>query len=355
MKKTYSINRQIAAVFAAIILPALFSGCSDVKEINDMAIVSGISIDLTASGDYLVSAEVVNKTAEGSPGDTRGIISASGRTLGDALENCNFQDSRQIYFSHAKTLILSQLLVETDGVEPVLDYVMRNYKTRLSMDLLISALPDAASVTDLSTPSTGLVYYDLEEMVKTDRRYGACSPMKVYQAVNTLRQKGTELTIPLVVKDGDMATLSGTAVFSGSKMVGTLSRQETLYLLMLQNHVDTAHLTLPEYGMTFRVVKSDLDCHPSGDSSAPAINASLVLTCTVSQAGSHISHGDSTLLSEELSRSVENHCRSLVEKAQSWNSDIFGFGKSMKNSDYDFSKLPVTVSCKVNLKMGEVH
>lgn len=343
-----------AAVLAVLLSAIAFSGCSDVKEINDMAIVSGLSVDLTSAGTYRVSAEVVNKSTEGSPEESREMIAAEGNTLGDALENCNFQDSRQIYFSHAKTLILGRSLAENIGVEPVLDYVMRNYKTRLSMDLMISALPDAASVAELSTSSTGLVYYDLEEMVKTDQRYGACSPTKVYQAVNTLKQADTDLTIPIVSESEGKALLTGTAVFHGGKMIGSLTQEETLYLMMLQNHLDTAHLALPQYGMTFHIVSSDVDFHSVGIDT-PELKAELQLTCTVSQAGSDMSYADSAVLSDELARSVELQCAALVKKAQEWNADIFGFSKSMGTAGYQFSALPVSIECSVKLKPGEVH
>ncbi len=347
--------RRLTAVLILISIPAVFSGCAEVKETNDMAILSGMSVDVDASGRWEITAEVVNKTADASPEETRRVIRSNGSTLGDALENLNFQDSRQIYFSHAKTLVLSRYLAETQGVGPVADYVMRNYKTRLSMDLLVSDLPDASAVADLSSSSSGLIYYDLEELVKTDRQYGACSPTKVYQAVNLLKESGADLTIPLISQRDDRACLAGTAVFSGDRMTGSLDQDETLYLQLLQDHLENAHLVLPEENMTFQVMDADASFRPVVSGGKPALNVDLKLSCTLSQAGRTVTREDTETLSEKLSQLVRSRCSALITKAQHWDADIFGFGKSMGGLTYDFSALPVTVNCEINLKLGEVH
>lgn len=354
MKHPYRFHRIAALLTAVLIFPALLCGCSQVKEINDMAIISGFSIDLDSDGLYRVTAEVVNKSTEGAPEEAREVISAKGLTLGDALENCNFQDSRQIYFSHAKTLILSERLAKEVGVGDVLDYVMRNYKTRLSMDLIVAALPEASAAADLSTSSTGLIYYDLEEMIKTDQIYGACTPMKVYQAVNTLQQKDTEMTIPLLRDRDGKAELSGTAVFLDNQMIQSISQEETLYLLMLQDHLTKAHITLPKLETTFQITDSDLSSHPQY-AETPWLDVDLKLTCTVSQAGSRLQEYDSAQLASALSQYVESKCDALIAKTQSWGSDIFGFGKAMGSIPYRYSQLPIRVTCTVNLKIGEVH
>ena len=355
---TFSPGRLFRCLAAVLILccaSVFFSGCAEVKEINDMAILSGMSVDLDADGVWKVTAEVVNKTADAAPEETRRVIRSTGSTLGDALENLNFQDSRQIYFSHAKTLVLSKYLAETQGVGPVADYVMRNYKTRLSMDLLVSDLPDASTVADLSSPSSGLIYYDLEELVKTDRQYGACSPTKVYQAVNLLKESGADLTIPLISQREDLACLAGTAVFSGDRMRGSLDQDETLILQLLQDHLENAHLVLPEENMTFQVMDAGASFRPSVSDGGPVLNVGLKLACTLSQAGRTVTRQDTETLSAQLSQMVESRCNALIAKAQRWNADIFGFGKSMGGLTYDFSTLPVTVNCEINLKLGEVH
>ena len=263
----------------------LLSGCGKVKEINDTAIVSGMTADIASGGAWQISAEVVNKFSSSDPKEAREIIWAEGSTLADALESCNFQDSRQIYFSHAKTLAVSRRLAES-GIGPVLDYVMRNYKMRLSMNLLVWDPPGSQPASSLSSPSTGLAYLDLDEMIQTDSVYGACAPMRIYQAVNTLSQGGTQLAVPILSAAGDQsenrAVLAGTAVFRGDRMVGRLSRDETLYLLLLQDHLQGAHLSLPEYQASFRIDKARTSFRPGADGSSLAVDVKL--ECALIQA-----------------------------------------------------------------------
>ena len=223
------------------------------------------------------------------------------------------------------------------------------------MNLVISDLEKASSVSELKTPATGLVFFDLEEMVKNDHRYGVCAPKRVYQAINILKQDEVQLSVPLVSHNDETATLSGTAIFSKDKMIGSLTQNETTYMLMLQNYLKKAYIPLEKYNMTFEILKSDTKVKLLPDSKLSVL---LELDAVLVQNKTYDYDYDLQVLSNELSDAVKQSCNQLIEKAKKWNTDIFGFGQAVENEEllsHDFASLPIQIQCKVNMKLGEMH
>lgn len=95
-----------------LILSLILTGCWNSRELNDLAIVSGIGIDLTANnGEFRVTFQVVNPSASStSMGSGNGmpavtVISASDRTVFGALRKASKRATRQLFLP-----ILSSLL-----------------------------------------------------------------------------------------------------------------------------------------------------------------------------------------------------------------------------------------------------
>lgn len=383
-------SKQLFSVVPLLLVMFLSTGCLGAREINDMAIISGAGFDRDPkTGLYQVSAEIVNKNASLSEGGSETEkIQATGLTVADAIQNCSFTDSRKAYWSHAKVFIVSQDLAREQGIGSLLDYVIRNYKARLSIDLLVSGLPDAGSVLDLSTASTNIKAFDLEEMLKTDLESAGAAPLKVYQAIDQLNAEGVEMTIPMVrdqsvdhasdqnqskdSQNGDhdqMAVISGTAAFRGDKMVGTLSPDETVPLLFLQDRLEQAHLALPQKKLSVDIKNSSTKIIPQVSADEITVHVEIKAGASVSQmqGGSLDTKVQREKAAAQIEAAMNQDCLNLISRVQKEiKSDLFGFGKAIREQAPDrwdqlnrnwntqgFPKLKVTVSTKIYLDPGE--
>lgn len=406
----------------------VLTGCLGAREINDMAIISGAAFDAGPEPDsYQVSAEIVNKNVNAAEGGSQSDkIQGVGGTVSDAIRNCGYTDSRTAYWSHAKVFIISRELAESRGIGPLLDYAARNYKARLSIDLMISGMNQADSVLELSTASTNIKAFDLEEMLKNDLHSSGAAPLKVYQAIDLLNTEGIEMTVPIVqgrpvsgssgstsktapeegskpskstdpggtnsqetdftqannpgissgsqasseeATSGSMAYIAGTAAFRGDKMVGTLSRDETVSLLFLQDRMEQTELSLPAHQLSVAITNSKTKWIPSFSPEGITLVAQIKADASVTQMkGNPLSDPrQRERMSEEIGDAISSQCLQLIQRVQSQlKTDIFGFGRIINNTRPDlwqqvrerwntdgFPKVNAAVRTEVHLNPGE--
>lgn len=384
----------------------VLTGCLGAREINDMAIISGAAFDAGPEPDsYQVSAEIVNKNVNAAEGGSQSDkIQGVGGTVSDAIRNCGYTDSRTAYWSHAKVFIISRELAESRGIGPLLDYAARNYKARLSIDLMISGMNQADSVLELSTASTNIKAFDLEEMLKNDLHSSGAAPLKVYQAIDLLNTEGIEMTVPIVqgrpvsgsfgaksetapgelrksddssgsqassdeAPSGSMAYIAGTAAFRGDKMVGTLSRDETVSLLFLQDRMEQTELSLPAHQLSVAITNSKTKWIPSFSPEGITLVAQIKADASVTQMkGNPLSDPrQRERMSEEIGDVISSQCLQLIQRVQSQlKTDIFGFGRIINNTRPDlwqqvrerwntdgFPKVNAAVRTEVHLNPGE--
>lgn len=392
-----------------------------------MAIISGAAFDAgPGPSSYQVSAEIVNKNVNAAEGGSQSEkIQGVGDTVSDAIRNCGYTDSRKAYWSHAKVFIISRNLAESRGIGSLLDYTVRNYKARLSIDLLISGMDQADSVLELSTASTNIKAFDLEEMLRNNFHSSGAAPLKVYQAIDLLNTDGIEMTVPIVggrpisgssasesgaalseskdpsakaseskdqgknpsesdppsgnpptsnpssseAQTGSMAYIAGTAAFRGDKMVGTLSRDETISLLFLQNRIEQTELSLPAHRLSVAITNSKTKWIPSFSPEGITLVAQIKADASVTQMkGDSLSDfSQRERMAEEIGDTISSDCLQLIQHVQSQlKTDIFGFGKLIHNARPDvweqvhnhwntdgFPKVKVAVRTDVHLNPGE--
>lgn len=366
-------NKKLVALLllSTILFTSFFlTSCKSMKEINDMSILSGAAFDFDPTTNrYRVTGEIVNKSiSTASEDNVVTTIHADGKTLADAIENCNEIDSRETYWSHAKTFVLSQSIAENQGITPLLDYVLRNYKARLSINLLICDLPQASKVLDLKTSSTNIKFLDLEKMLITAQGFSSAAPTKVYQAIDVLKSEGIQLAIPIVSSKEDLAVIKGTAIFREDKLIGTLDQEETLYFLFLQNRVNRAHIVTSEGKVTFRIEKNQTKLVPKIKNEKTTMQVVINTKASISQISSPTNFSTEEL-TMALEKNLNDGCQKIISKMQKeLKSDVLGFGKAIKeensglwellHTNWDttnFPNLPVEVYTHVKIQLGETH
>ncbi|MEK5253077.1 Ger(x)C family spore germination protein [Paenibacillus sp. FSL F4-0125] len=258
-KKTY---KRVVLIFILLLLSGLLAGCWDQLEIEDRALVLGLSIDSVPSDSkinddqttHLKSANINNPqirvTAQiavpgrvplgpGSGGEGGGgnqspvwVVEVYGYTLDDAMNNLQQQISDPRYLIHLRVIIISED-VARKSMDDLNDYLRRNPEVRRRTWLLVSE-GEAAKFMNINPPLQRVpTLYILSTMEKavTSGKFPADYIGTFWSAESKWGESGYLPYVSLHQEDNIM--IKGLAYFSGGVMAGsTLPIEIGAYMAM---------------------------------------------------------------------------------------------------------------------------
>ena len=107
-----------------IILIFLLSGCYNYKELNKIAVVSSLSIDIE-DNEYLLGAQVMNITGEKDKESSKVIVyEEKGKSIEEALRKITTKSNKKLYGGHLGKLVLSEDVAKKSIID-VIDLFQR--------------------------------------------------------------------------------------------------------------------------------------------------------------------------------------------------------------------------------------
>ena len=200
MKKIFKITIFIIILFT-------LSGCFNYKEINDYAIVSGISIDENKEKSvdkYKVGIQIMNaKKDEESDSSLITFYEASGKTIYDALEKIMLDSPKELYLGHNEVVVISEELLKKENPLNYLDYFMRDPESEKDAAVMVSKEKDASSILKIITPLETLPSKNLRSTLSVaDNFSGILTVVTIDEFISDLSNSKTEAIIPSVKIEG---------------------------------------------------------------------------------------------------------------------------------------------------------
>lgn len=181
-----------------ILFIILFCGCADYKELNDIAIVSGISID-REKDEYSVGILIANST------DGENVLyKANGKTISDAIKKLESITPKQLYLGHLGVVILSSDTCKL-GLDKISDYFFRNPETTKRFYLVMSK-DKAIDVLKIASPLESYPFQSIKLNIENASNSSYQSNSLTYSKfIEMLITKRVEPYIPIikVVKNND--------------------------------------------------------------------------------------------------------------------------------------------------------
>ena len=145
------MKKKIFKIFIIIIFLFSLSGCYNYKEINNYAIVSGVSIDKNNDdvNKYKIGVQIMN--AKKNEEDNSSLITfyeASGKTIYDALEKIILDSPKELYLGHNEVIVISEELLKKENPLNYLDYFMRDPESAKDAVVITSKEKKASSILD---------------------------------------------------------------------------------------------------------------------------------------------------------------------------------------------------------------
>jgi len=355
----------------------LLTGCWNRVEINDIAIVTAIGLDLVEDDQLRLTLQVAvpSKLVTGGTGESGGkstiVISETGATVSEAYRNIQGKLSRRIFFSQSRVLLIGEDLAKK-GVFHIVDFHTRYAEPRINSFIMFTK--GKASKIINSMPK-------FESVSAEEMRELAKMGLKVYvrDFLNMLLTEGIEpfasqftlkpLEVSTKNKSGETQAVSGIAVFKGDKLVGWMDEVETRGLLWIRNEIKTGVITIkiPEEkgggNISMEIVRGETNIVPILKQGELKLDVDVVTELSVIENDSKVNLHETKVIEEiqtnaeeEISKRIEM----IIEKAKKeYKSDIFGFGQSVykkypkewnthykKNWENEFAQTKVTIHSK---------
>ena len=240
-------------------------GCYDYKEINDYAIVSGVSIDKSEKENkkYTVGIQIMNaKKDEEEDASSIAFYKSNGDTIYECLEQILLDLPKELYLGHNEVVILSDKLLKKEPALNFLDYFIRESEVEKDSLVIVSKDNKAYDVLKIITPLEAIPSTNLKETIKvSDGFEGTLSAITLDEFISSLSNDGEDPVLPSVKIAGKTSkgekndnvtksdpdaklTLSNMAYFENGKLKGFFTKEEEEGYKILSNTANGTYINV---------------------------------------------------------------------------------------------------------------
>ena len=328
------------------------SGCYNYRELNELAIVNAISIDIE-DNQYSVSAQVVNPTKEQDISSIKEnsfiIYNAKGDTLQEAFRNVINDSPAKLYGAHMELLIISQKIAENDLVN-ILDFLSRDPEIRNEINVFIAKDSEAANELMTKTSLIDIPSSKIITSMETNLQYlGTTQDISLNYIIDAYLNPYKELTIPTIeiiyddkkIENQNTLTLTNIAIFKDNKFVDFVDTNTTLginFILdniggtVIQYKCDSSNYLVSEILKSSTKIEADVKNNKviinlTGHSSISEVNCDI-----------NIRNND---IVDEIRKNINKKIEEIVKNSfytirDTYNTDIFNFQDLYYKSDYNY-------------------
>ena len=200
----------------------IVTGCWNYKEIDQLAIATGATVDKNADGTVLITIEVVNIAGDGQVTYESKYVEESGDTVFDAAREALTKEGKKIHWSHAKVVVISEEIAKED-ITKYLDFLFRDAETREDTWLLISREKTAGEILQSKGMLNPIVSFQIDDTMRSQKAISRFPYVELFEFFDRLFYKQVAPVLPavhLVEQHGEKTPkVSGTAIFKDKKLI----------------------------------------------------------------------------------------------------------------------------------------
>jgi len=323
------------------------SGCGKI-ELNNAAIPTAFGTDF--KDNRIVIATQIAKPV--SPGTSAGngpqfsVISASGRTFSEASRNTSLSFSAVPLWSQVQVSLMSDTMAKR-GIADQIDFLIRNRFVRKSNTLVVTKNTTPQQVLSIVAYLETYTGMAIMKLIKNqESQLGIYTQTDLNEFLQKLFEPGIEPVVPMITiqKNGrdKQLLLQDTAVFKGSKMIGSLNETESRGYSLLNPGKKTLGLFLvssppnPEQKVTLEISSLQSKVRPMIQDQ----NIKMLIELSI-DGNFYEQSGTENLFTPKVYKMIEKAAEQelkrqmtlAIVKAQSLNSDIFGWGNLVYKKD----------------------
>jgi len=372
---------KIIYIFILLIACFLFTSCWNYREINELNIINGFSVDVGEKDNkYDLTAEILApKLAIGRDKIKSRFVESQGETIFKAVRKLIEVDGKKAYWSHAKVMIVSKDVAEK-GLISVIDFPDRNPEPRADMDIIVADMDKAKDVFKLYGEDISVVSFKLEETLKNEGHISTYKGVSLWSFTRALNGEGISPVAPIIYLSEEggkkIPKLGGVAVFKVDKMIGKLSEEETEFFSLLNPRIKGGVLVIHNevdgkvVNVSLKILNGKTTRKPIYINGTITMKINVVVDVTIGEIG-----GSEDFIKKDMRKELEKKSETYIEKGinnliirvqEQYSSDIFGFGNDIKNNipdlwknsennwNEEFKNLRFETVVSVNIKRSEL-
>ena len=351
-----------------LIIPILliFTGCADYKELNNIAIVTGIAVDME-DDKYKVSILISNskKAQESSKeGDAGTIVyDGTGKNFSMALKKIDNRIPKKIYLGHLAVIIVSEDVAKK-GLDDISDYLFRSPETTKRSYLIMTRNDEKASdVLKILSPLESFLSQNVKLNIENANNTSSISDNMTYSDfMESYLKKGIEQYLPTIeiygnekkgsstkaLESTDLKSfvgLKGLALFKNTKFLGYATDNESRGIniatgntteMIIETECDNGYIITALSGLETKTkIKFEND-EPIVDINISADGNIQEITCDVDLR----KQTSIEMIEKKTDKKVKKLVNKGIDVAKNYKTDIFGYGNLVykKNPKY-FKKI----------------
>lgn len=386
--------KRAAGLLAAIAVLLTQASCLGSRQINELALVTAVGLDLgNKPGTIRVSAQIIRPAdARGQTGAPSGgtgepiySISSEGASIFDAIRNLGRISSRRVYWAHNFLIVMHEDYARK-GIEDMVDFFTRNHELR--MNTWVAVTPDRPD--EVVSTITGLEVVPgeaVDRLFQNNHVVGRAPASNMMNLEEAFLSSSTEPVLARLKlmprgisnkkpeEHGSLkqVELGGAAVFRGDKMVGWLNVKEARGLLFflerLGSGIEVVKCPNADATMSIEFKRAHLKVTPTYANKEPRFLVRLSTEGDIVENGCGINLDDGVRkeAQEKLALKLKSDVVNVIDKAQKdYKTDFLKFGDVFRNKypeewrvvkrDWNrtFAKAQIDVEIKAVIKSGVV-
>ncbi|WP_394236216.1 Ger(x)C family spore germination protein [Niallia oryzisoli] len=353
------MNRKIIGLISIMIL-LISTGCWNRRELNEIALVVGMSIDKQEE-NYLVTVQVVDpgEVASQKGGGGRTPVttySSTGTHIFEAIRRMTTVTPRRLYFAHLQMFIVSEAIAK-EGISNVLELIYRDPEFRKDFFIVVTQDVKAKEILENLTSLDKIPAIKMHSSLEaSEKSWAPTVAVQMDELISALTNDGKNPVLTGITIIGDQekgetkenvekidayARLKyrNIAVFKKDKLVGWLNEKESKGFNFILGNVKSTvgKIPCPEKGeVILEIVDSKVKVKGEVVNGKPKIYINIFAETNIGEVACHLDltkPNTITLLEEEANKVNEDILHTVVTKAKTLNSDIFGFGEIIHRAD----------------------
>lgn len=337
-----------------LILPIIFlmCGCWNYKELNNLAMTTGIAVD-KVDDEYSVTLLISNSKKQNNNNNNKPEASTAayegvGKTMYEAVSDAAASVSKEVYLEHLTVLVISEEIAKNDMLN-IVDFLFRYPQIRNEFQMIIAKDSKASDVLKITPPLENFPSQNVSENLKnTNKRQGNIYTVKFNEFIKTLLEDGIEPVLPSVYVVGDVETgnnseniakiepssylkLSSMGIFKGSNFITWSSKEESYGINILNNKVNNMYLTTEcdDGHIVLEVSSLKTDTKVKDNNT---ININVLVSASIEELTCKLdikNKENIKKIEEKNNEVISDYISKAITLAKKNKTDIFGFGKQI--------------------------
>lgn len=367
---------------AAVMLLLLVSGCWDNREPRRRAFVLGLGIDRSEKNPehFAVTVQIPVPRGErtgGQGGASSGggrqgqyyLVQGEGSTVMESLERIQDRVSRELYYGHMRSLVISSEL-SVEQWHRAADEVRRNPDIEETVYMVV-ARGRADQIIRVDTGQERLPALYFNTIFESISRMSHWHPVRIWEFWRAQEAEGQEAVIPVVSQASPAELrLAGMAVFRGYELRGFLDGEAVRGYLWLMGRTNATSFPVEVEGVSgaVRSLRVGRSVQVSFQENKPVFRVHMKVSGELALLEYPQSADEETIrkLEQATGARIQGQVKAALAKLQGeFGSDVLGFGKQLyyrQPAYFDavswqkvFPQVRIETTVQVNLRRKGAH